>query len=69
MNGFYSQAARFGVGLGLLSVSRGYGPLPVSTTSTEEEIVHAKDGGRSARQIRVTTVSPKTIAIRKKTKG
>ncbi len=67
--GFLSRCSRFGMGLGVLSVSRGYGPL------NDEPIVpaepdRAREGGPAARSVKVTRKKPKVLSIKrsKKTK-
>jgi hypothetical protein len=60
--GFQSRGSRFGMGLGVLNVSRGYGPL-----AEPEEVVppiKAKEGGAGGKILRAKRPRPKTVLIR-----
>lgn len=58
--GFLSRCCRFGTGIGVLSVARGYGPI----APLEYPIVRAREGGPSARVIQTKRRKPQIMTVK-----
>lgn len=67
--GFLSRCSRFGIGLGALSVSRGYGPLPDAVVPGEPDgPVGTVSGARAPSMHATRRKEPKVLGITHKRK-
>ena len=64
--GFLSRCCRFGMGIGMLSVSRGYGPVPSELDEAPTKLGEGAPGPRMRSQ---AVEAPTLVSVRRTTKN